>query len=102
MSRNPLLRNSFTPSPRGFPSHSPSGQAQSLRDVSEHVSEIWKGWRGFDNIPGGLHCEQLCSYTANASPRQAQNTKDWLRILNPMLQLALSLIAPGNNTGASN
>lgn len=65
------LRNSLTPLPQGFPSHSPSGRAKRIRDFSQPVGELWRGWHGSDRRYG--LCEQLCSghtQTANVSPRE--------------------------------
>lgn len=30
----------------GSPFHSPSGQVKNIRDISQHISEMWRGWLG--------------------------------------------------------
>lgn len=80
------------------PSHSPSGQAKSIRDFSQLVSEIWRSWHGFDtNQEVWAVWTAVCgtrAYTANVSPRREQKTKEWLRVIHPMLQLASSSCTP--------
>lgn len=100
------LRNSLTPSPTGIPfSLSKWTSQEHQRRLSTYVSEIYRGWHGFDTIPGGMHRVNSCVQDTHAHskclPQIGKEHEGLAQGYKPYASIGFILTAPQNNMGAS-